>query len=68
MPKRLTEEEREASKERQKQLAKERYARWRANNPERVKELSQKAYYKNKDVDFYIKKHERMVKLIGGQA
>jgi len=68
MPKRLTDEEREKSKERQKQLAKDRYNRWRANNPEKVREHSLKAYYKNKDVDDYIKKHERLIKLFGGQV
>lgn len=68
MPKRLTDEERIASQERQKQLAKERKARWVENNREKVRETSLKYYYKNKDVDAYIKKHERLIKLIGGQA
>lgn len=68
MPKRLTDEEREASKERQKQLAKERRARWLEKNRDKARESSLRWYYKNKDVDFYIKKHEHMLKIIGGQV
>lgn len=75
MPKRIdynkmTEEEVAKHKEERriaKEKRKEYMANWRKENRERHSEMSLKCYYRKKaefDPDFYIKKHERMIKMI----
>ena len=58
--------------EEKKERRREQKKRWREANIDAQREMSLKWYYKTKnaprDIDYYIQKHERMMRIIGGQA
>jgi hypothetical protein len=57
--------------EEKKEKRRQQQKRWRDENKELQKELALKYYYKKnapKDIDYYIQKHERMMRIVGGQA